>query len=59
MMSEQTWTYTTDHGDSCEKCAEAAQTARIYAQASGSVASTYKTSHPTEGDHAGTATRSK
>jgi len=50
------WTYTSTHGKTCEKCAEATRTARTYATATGSVASTYTLSYP-EGDHAGTATR--
>ena len=54
---EQTWTYTSTHGKTCDTCAEATGTARIYAQATGSVSSTYKLSHYSNGDHAGTATR--
>jgi hypothetical protein len=55
-MSEQNWTYTSTHGVACAKCEKAARTARIYATVTGSVASTYTLSYPTE-EHAGTATR--
>lgn len=57
-MNEQTWTYTSTHGKTCGKCAEAAHTARTYATVAGSVSSTYTLSYPTE-DHVGTATRSQ
>jgi hypothetical protein len=51
------WTYTSTHGKSCEKCVEATQIARSYATVRGSVSATYRATHPTEGDHSGTATR--
>ena len=53
---EQAWTYTSTHGKTCEKCAEAVDSAESFAVVRGSVSSTYTLSYPTE-DHAGTATR--
>jgi hypothetical protein len=52
----QTWTYTSSHGKTCEKCVEAVESAESFAIVRGSVSSTYTLSYPTE-DHAGTATR--
>jgi hypothetical protein len=55
-MNTQTWTYTSTHGKTCAKCAEAVDSAESFAIVRGSVSSTYTLSYPTE-DHAGTATR--
>jgi hypothetical protein len=55
-MSEQTWTYTSTHGKTCEKCVEAAAGAQTYARVTGSVSGTYTLIGPIE-DHDGTATR--
>jgi hypothetical protein len=56
-MAEQTWNYTSTHGKGCDDCRDAVHTARTYAAVTGSVASTYTLSYPTE-EHAGTASRS-
>lgn len=55
-MNVKNWTYTSTHGETCGECRKAASTARIYAIARGSVASTYTISRGND-DHAGTATR--
>lgn len=51
------WTYTSTHGKTCYTCIEATRIARSYATVRGSVSATYCATHPTEGDHSGTATR--
>jgi hypothetical protein len=56
-MSVKKWTYTSTHGKGCAYCCDAVHTARTYAMVTGSVASTYTLSYPTE-EHAGTASRS-
>lgn len=55
-MNEQSWAYTSTHGKTCAKCAQAVSDAKSFAIVRGSVASTYTLSELTE-EHSGTATR--
>jgi hypothetical protein len=57
-MNTQSWTYTSTHGKTCDKCVEAADNAEAFARVRGSVSSTYTLAYLTE-EHKGTATRSQ